>query len=80
MKWSLRIGRIMGIDLYIHVTFLLLLGFVGVAHWLAGRSLGTVFTGVLFFTGLFLCVLLHEYGHAMLDSQSTPFGAFQACL
>jgi hypothetical protein len=25
-------------------------------------------------------VLLHEYGHAMLDSQSTPFGAFGASL
>ena len=55
----------MGIDVYIHLTFLLLLGFVGVAHWLAGRNLGTVLTGVLFFSGLFLCVLLHEYGHAL---------------
>jgi hypothetical protein len=25
-------------------------------------------------------VLLHEYGHAMLDSQSTPFGAFGASM
>jgi len=25
-------------------------------------------------------VILHEYGHAMLDSQSTPFGAFGASL
>ena len=25
-------------------------------------------------------VLLHEYGHAMLDSQSTPFGAFGASI
>ena len=49
MKWSFRIGRILGIDVYIHATFLLLLAFVGVAHWLAGRSLGTVLTGVLFF-------------------------------
>jgi Zn-dependent protease/predicted transcriptional regulator len=65
MKWSLRIGRIMGIDVYIHVTFLLLLGFVGVVHWLDGRTAGAALTGVLFFCGLFLCVLLHEYGHAL---------------
>ncbi|HEY5914598.1 MAG TPA: site-2 protease family protein [Verrucomicrobiae bacterium] len=65
MKWSLKIGRILGIDVYIHATFLLLLGFVGVAHWLAGRSLEAGLTGVLFFGGMFLCVLLHEYGHAL---------------
>src|SRR5512135_1901096 len=65
MKWSLKIGRILGIDVYIHSTFLLLLGFVGVAHWLAGRNLETALTGLLFFGGMFLCVLLHEYGHAL---------------
>lgn len=65
MKWSLKIGRILGIDVYIHATFLLLLGFVGVAHWLAGRNLETALTGVLFFGGIFGCVLLHEYGHAL---------------
>ncbi len=65
MKWSLKIGRIMGIDVYVHLTFLLLLGLVGAAHWLNGRSLEAGLTGVLFFSGLFLCVLLHEYGHAL---------------
>ncbi len=65
MKWSFRIGRILGIDVYLHTTFLLLLGFVGVANWLAGRSLEAALSGTLFFGGLFLCVLLHEYGHAL---------------
>jgi Zn-dependent protease len=37
---------------------------VGAAHWLAGRNAEATLTGVLFFSGLFLCVLLHEYGHA----------------
>ena len=65
MKWSLKIGRIRGIDVYIHLTFLLLLGLVGVTQWLNGGSLETALSGVLFFSGLFLCVLLHEYGHAL---------------
>ena len=30
MKWSWRIGRILGIDVKLHMTFLLLLGWVGV--------------------------------------------------
>lgn len=65
MKWSFKLGRLLGIDVYIHVTFLLLLGFIGFAHWTVGRSLEAALAGVLFFTSLFLCVLLHEYGHAL---------------
>jgi Zn-dependent protease len=65
MRWSFKIGRILGIDVYIHFTFLLLLGFVGLAHWLSDRTLATAATGVIFFALIFLCVLLHEYGHAL---------------
>ena len=65
MKWSLKLGRILGIDVYVHFTFLLLLGFVSLAHWMTERSLEAALTGLLFFTGLFACVLLHEYGHAL---------------
>jgi hypothetical protein len=32
MKGSLKLGRILGIDVYVHLTYLLLLGFVGLAH------------------------------------------------
>jgi Zn-dependent protease len=56
----------LGIDVYIHVTFLLLLGFIGVSHWLAERSLSAAVSGTLFFLALFACVLLHEYGHALM--------------
>ena len=61
----MKLGRILGIDVYVHFTFLLLLGFVGLAHWMTERSLEAALTGLLFFTGLFVCVLLHEYGHAL---------------
>jgi Zn-dependent protease/predicted transcriptional regulator len=65
IKGSFKIGRLLGIDVYIHFTFLLLLGFVGITHWVTGRSLEAALGGVLFFAGLFICVLLHEYGHAL---------------
>jgi hypothetical protein len=29
MKWSLKLGRLLGIDVYLHFTFLLLLAFIG---------------------------------------------------
>ena len=35
MSWSWRIGRIAGIDVYVHWTFFLLLGWVALAHYLA---------------------------------------------
>lgn len=65
MKWSLKVGKILGIDVYIHLTFLLLLAFVGAANWVSGRSVEAAISGLVFFSLLFLCVLLHEYGHAL---------------
>ena len=65
MKWSWKIGKLAGIDLYVHATFLLLLGWVAMSHWSAGKSLGTMVSGVVFILALFACVLLHELGHAL---------------
>jgi Zn-dependent protease len=65
MKWSIHLGRMLGIDVFLHVTFLLLLGFIAITHWLAHGSLAAVISGVGFFVALFACVLLHEYGHAL---------------
>ena len=65
MKWQWKLGRFLGIDVYIHATFVLLIGWVGYSHWLEHRSLAEVLNGVLFILALFLCVILHEYGHAL---------------
>lgn len=64
--WSIKLGRLLGIDVYVHFTFLLLLGFIGVSHWLAERSSAAAANGMLFFLALFGCVLLHEFGHALM--------------
>jgi Zn-dependent protease/CBS domain-containing protein len=69
MKWSWRIGSLAGIELRIHATFLLLVAWVGAAHWTAGRSLDAALQGVLFILALFACVVLHELGHAMAARQ-----------
>ncbi len=65
MKWSWKIARIAGIDVYIHTTFLLLIGWIGFSYWIAERSLSAVFNGILFVLALFVCVVLHEFGHAL---------------
>lgn len=65
MKWSLKLGRYAGIDVYMHVTFLLLVGWVALMHWRQGQSISAAIAGVIFILAVFLCVVLHEYGHAL---------------
>lgn len=64
MKWSYRIARVSGIDVRIHVTFLLLPAFFGFTGWQEGGWPGAV-GEVSFIAALFFCVLLHEFGHAL---------------
>jgi Zn-dependent protease len=65
MKWQWKLGKFAGIDVYIHATFLLLIGWVGFSHWVEHQNWGEVFKGIGFILSLFLCVILHEYGHAL---------------
>jgi Zn-dependent protease len=65
MKWSWKLGTFAGIDVYMHATFLLIIGFVGLSYWFQEPTLGSVLSGVGFILALFLCVVLHEYGHAL---------------
>jgi Zn-dependent protease/CBS domain-containing protein len=65
MKWSWRIGRFAGIDVYIHATFLLLVAFFGFTYWQQTRTLSGTLEGIAFLLALFLSVVLHEYGHAL---------------
>ncbi len=65
MSWSFRIGKFFGIDVYMHFTFILLLGFIGLSYWMQTRELASALAGVGFFAALFGCILLHEFGHAL---------------
>ncbi|GAB4064840.1 site-2 protease family protein [Ancylobacter sonchi] len=62
MPWSLTVGHIYGTAVRIHVTFLLFLVWIWVAYYQRGGS-GAAWEGVAFVALLFLCVLLHEFGH-----------------
>ena len=65
MKWQWKIARIAGIDVYMHATFLLLIGWVAFSHWTEQQSWSAVLSGVLFILLLFVFVVMHEYGHAL---------------
>jgi Zn-dependent protease/CBS domain-containing protein len=63
MRWSFRIVRVAGIDVRIHVTFLLLLAVLA-SYYGAQGGAGGALKVLIFFLLVFLCVLLHEFGHA----------------
>ncbi|MDB5310454.1 MAG: Peptidase [Gemmataceae bacterium] len=65
MGWSWRLGRIAGIDVYVHFTFLLLLAWVALAHYLPSGDLAEAVAGLVFVLAIFGIVVLHELGHAL---------------
>ncbi len=65
MRWSWKVGKIAGIELYIHATFLFLIIWVVIQQWLQFHTTNAVIDGVAFILVLFGCVVLHEFGHAL---------------
>ncbi len=64
MKWSLKLGSVKGIGIYLHWTFALLILWIFMSHLNEGQSASQAIAGVGFILALFACVVLHEFGHA----------------
>ncbi|MBO0765937.1 MAG: site-2 protease family protein [Hyphomicrobiaceae bacterium] len=62
MGWSIRLFSVAGTAVRIHLTFFLLLAWIAAIHWTRG-GLEAAIDGVVFIILLFLCVVLHEFGH-----------------
>ncbi len=69
MKWSWKIGEFRGIGVYMHATFLILIGFIVVSHLSAGAGVTKTLEGVGFILALFGCIVLHEFGHALMAAR-----------
>lgn len=65
MKWAWKLGRVAGIEIRIHVTFLLLLIWIGALHYLEGHNWRAAALGILFILAVFSVIVLHELGHAL---------------
>lgn len=65
MKWSWKIARFADIDVNIHLTFFILIVWIALSYWQAEGTLAAVVYGVSFVLALFICVVLHEFGHAL---------------
>ncbi|MBV9453127.1 MAG: site-2 protease family protein, partial [Rubrobacter sp.] len=66
MGGSFKMGRFSGIDVRVHWTFFLLLAFFAFIGYQASGSAVGALTATLVIVVLFLCVLLHEFGHSLV--------------
>ena len=65
MGWSLKLGRVAGIRVQVHFTFLIFMIWIVFAGLIAGKGQQVVLANAIFVLGLFSCVVLHELGHAL---------------
>lgn len=61
---SLKLFEIAGTTVRVHLTFFLLLIWLGAVFWLQ-KGPGEALYGILFILILFACVVLHEFGHIL---------------
>jgi len=65
MKWSFQVGKVFGIPIRVHLTFFLLLIFIGFyGSRLQGARSGLY--GILSVILIFLCVIIHEMAHSLV--------------
>lgn len=64
-KWALYLGNILGIKVFIHWTFVILLAWVFLMQTQMGHGFSEAIWGVVFILALFVCVIFHEFGHAL---------------
>ena len=63
LKYRLSLGKYLGIGLYVHWTFSLLLAFAAFQSWDQGSTAVAFLVTII--CSVFFCVTLHEYGHSM---------------
>src|SRR5687768_5649102 len=81
--WALGVGKVAGIQLEVHVTFAVLLGWVAITTVQNGDGWRAALKAMLLMVAVFFTIFLHELGHALvarrlgirtLDIQLTPMG------
>ena len=65
MGWSLGLGKVAGIRVQVHFTFLIFMAWIVLSGLFAGKTQQAVLENTLFMLALFGCVVLHEFGHAL---------------
>lgn len=66
MRWSIRLGSLAGISIFVHLTFPLLLIYAGYKNFSVRHYWPDAWIGVGFVLVLFGIIVLHELGHALM--------------
>lgn len=66
MRYSLSIGKIAGITVYLHWTFLILVAWIMMGTFQMGADWIDAVWSLAFLATIFLCITLHEVGHALM--------------
>lgn len=69
MRGSLSLGRIFGIRLQVHWTFVLIIAWAIYIGWSQGGTTEAVLWTVALVLAIFVCVVLHELGHSLTARQ-----------
>ncbi len=64
MPWSITVGRFGDTAVKIHITFVLFLAWIAFSAW-ANEGVEAALDSTVFIVLLFLCVVLHEFGHIL---------------
>ena len=62
----MNLGRLAGIPIRLHVTFLLLLAWIAMIYAFHGANLGVIALGLVLVIAIFATIVIHELGHALV--------------
>jgi len=67
LRWSLRLGSLLGVPVYVHWTFLLLIAWFMAGPLVSGSpdAMAAGLRAAGFILAIFGCIVLHEMGHAL---------------
>ncbi|WP_323789549.1 site-2 protease family protein [Psychroserpens sp.] len=66
MKANLGLGRVSGIKIIVHWTFFFLIAWIVFEELKRGGNTASIMFNIAFVLAVFLCVVLHELGHALM--------------
>src|ERR1017187_4044971 len=69
-NWSIPAGRVFGVEIRVHLTFVLLLFFVWLTESASHGGVNAVPRGLALVGIIFGCVVLHELGHALASAHA----------
>ncbi|MDX2087630.1 MAG: site-2 protease family protein [Kofleriaceae bacterium] len=66
LRWSWKLGSLAHIPVRVHVTMLILVGWIGVSYAVRGASLTAALTGIALIACVFAIIVVHELAHALV--------------